>query len=318
MKELAKHISSNGLKPTLLTSGPIPHFFNHTMSLSAPTNGPDSSQLKSLSFAEKLALKHSGNVHVPTIEDAVDEEDIAHPPPSSMLSSQTPETGPGPILVESQVPLSEKALGKQKAQDESHAAKGPTKRTQEPLLDTKSEELFPALGGGIKSPASGSIATAWGTKKPASVANGTSNGLNGYGPASSVASSRASTPASNGKMPASANALASGNAAARTNASQHMIIPGKHVENVQFAPSQLLQRKDLKKPILEVLRDINKRSKATVEMKTGPGGVTNFIGTGPVDAVRQALKDVASQVGSKVCVLIVRSYKIADSRPASY
>ena len=79
-----------------------------------------------------------------------------------------------------------------------------------------------------------------------------------------------------------------------------MSMPGRHSERVQFAPSQLLPRKEMKKPLQDVLRDINKKSKAMVEMKPGPGGVIYFEGKGPVDAVRQALKDVAKEVGSKV------------------
>jgi len=79
-----------------------------------------------------------------------------------------------------------------------------------------------------------------------------------------------------------------------------MNLPGQHRERVQFAPSQLTPRTQLKKPVLDVLRDINKRSKARVEMSTGPGGMIVFEGTGPVEAVRNALKEVATQLGSKV------------------
>lgn len=63
-------------------------------------------------------------------------------------------------------------------------------------------------------------------------------------------------------------------------------------------------RSQLKKPVNDILRDINKRSKATVEMKAGgPGGVVVFEGSGPVDAVRVALKEVATQLCSKVRTL---------------
>jgi hypothetical protein len=74
-----------------------------------------------------------------------------------------------------------------------------------------------------------------------------------------------------------------------------MSMPGRHTERIQFAPSQLLPRSQLKKPVMDVLRDINKRSKATVEMRPGPGGVINFEGRGPTDSVRQALKEVAKE-----------------------
>lgn len=78
-----------------------------------------------------------------------------------------------------------------------------------------------------------------------------------------------------------------------------MNIPGRWTETVSFAPSQLLPRGQLKKPMPEVLRDINRRSKAEVKMSTGPNNHVIFEGTGPVEAVRQALKDVAKELGSK-------------------
>ena len=81
---------------------------------------------------------------------------------------------------------------------------------------------------------------------------------------------------------------------------QYISMPGRHTERIQFAPSQLLPRDQLRKPLQEVLRGINKRSKATVEMKPGPNNTIIFEGTGPVDATRQALRDVAREVGSKV------------------
>jgi hypothetical protein len=79
-----------------------------------------------------------------------------------------------------------------------------------------------------------------------------------------------------------------------------MSLPGRYSEQIQLHPSMMTPRNQLKKPVSDILRDINKRSKANVEMKAGPGGVVVFEGTGPVDAVRVALKDVATQLCSKV------------------
>lgn len=81
----------------------------------------------------------------------------------------------------------------------------------------------------------------------------------------------------------------------------HMALPGRHTERIQFAPSQLLPKDKMKKPLQEVVRGINKKSKAKVEIKPGPNGVIIFEGIGPVDAARQALKDLAKEVGSTVC-----------------
>ncbi|KAK5281329.1 hypothetical protein LTR16_006345, partial [Cryomyces antarcticus] len=83
-----------------------------------------------------------------------------------------------------------------------------------------------------------------------------------------------------------------------------MSIPGRYAERVQFAPSQLTPRNQLKKPVKDVLNEINKRSKAKAEMKTGPQGMIIFEGQGPVEAVRQALKEVANQLGSKQSVKV--------------
>ena len=229
------------------------------------------------------------NGHEPTIEDAIDEEDVLHPPPSASHPADTTT----PVLVPASEPLSERAQGKQKATEDRPV---PAKET---TIDTKSEELFPALGGGPKPRTQGPVATAWGAKKPATDANGTSNGTNGHDLTSSATSSRPSTPASGVLTPASTNMPVSN----RAKGPQYMAMPGRHSESVQFAPSQLLSRTQLKKPLDTIIRDINKRSKATVEWRYGPGGVLNFEGKGPVDAVRQALKDVAKEVGSKVSLI---------------
>ncbi|PLB41351.1 putative RNA binding effector protein Scp160 [Aspergillus candidus] len=138
-----------------------------------------------------------------------------------------------------------------------------------PALDVRSEELFPALGSGPKpkTPA----ASAWGSK-----------GLSG---AAAVA---------NG-APAPSQA---------TDVPRIISLPGKHMEQLRLAPSQMLPRGQLKKPLRDILRDISRRSKANVDMRGGPGGSIIFEGKGSVDAVRQALKEVAQQVGSKQSVRV--------------
>ena len=259
-------------------------------------NGAATSGSDSTSMAEQIQPKHdAADVHGPTIEDVVDEEDIIHPPPSSTANSKSPGASGIPVLVPTDEPLSEKAMGKQKVQEQPSVP--PPQPEKVVKLDTKSEELFPALGSGPKPRAPAQVSPAWGSKKPASVANGVPNGINGYGPLSSGATSRSATPASGILTPSSTNKSIS---VKDRPTIPYMSMPGRHSERVQFAPSQLLPRKEMKKPLQDVLRDINKKSKATVEMKPGPGGVIYFEGKGPVDAVRQALKDVAKEVGSKV------------------
>jgi hypothetical protein len=146
--------------------------------------------------------------------------------------------------------------------------------SKKPALNMSSEEAFPALGP-VKPRAQASIAPTWG-KKPASV---TSNGVNGN------------------------DASASSAPAGRGPALPSMSIPGKHTERISLASHQVAPRGELKKPINEIVRDINRRSKANLEYKQAPGALI-FEATGSVEAVRQALKEVANEVGSKVSQLV--------------
>jgi hypothetical protein len=227
------------------------------------------SSLDNLTPAQRLMQEHasSSHAHQPSVEDVVDEDDT----PSTVTPSAT-------------AGLSEKAAGKQKA------TSGPGSST--PALNTQSEELFPSLGAPKARTAA--VPPAWG-KKPASVSTNGVNGANGTanGP------SGASTPASGVFTPPAAAGAGRG---ARGPGPQTMNLPGRAVEQIEFAPSQLIPRNQLKKPISAILQDINKKSKAKVSMKEGMGGRIIFSGEGNIDAVRMALKEVANQVGSKVWI----------------
>ena len=260
-------------------------------------NGASSTKSENLSAAERLKARHEAEAaHHTMIEDVVDEEDLAHPPPS-MHTAPVTDTALPTFVPEK--PLSEKAAGKQKAKEEPAPTQPAVKTNGSQYLNTHSEEAFPALGGGPKASAPVSAPIAWGAKKPSSLHSGI-NGTNGHAPLSSMESSRASTPTSGMMTPASTNTSFAPQP--RGLSMPHMAMPGRHTERIQFAPSQLLPKDKMKKPLQEVLRGINKRSKAKVEMKPGPNGVIIFEGTGPVDAVRQALKDLAKEVGSTVCL----------------
>ena len=255
---------------------------------------------QSLTAAERLQQKHEADAaHGPTIEEVLDEEDLAHPPPSMHLA---PESEPTHDPVEQTVPKSEKAAGKQKARDEPAQTPATSKVNGVVSFDAQDHEAFPALGSGPKAPAPVPAAMAWGAKKPSSLQTG-ANGANGNAAPSSMSSSRASTPTSGLMTPAS-NSASRGPQTRGLSMPQQMPMPGRHSERIQFAPSQLLPRDQLKKPLQDVLRSINKSSKAKVEMKSGPNGNIIFEGTGPIDAARQALKDLAKEVGSKQHVKI--------------
>lgn len=270
---------------------------------------------QSLTAAERLQQKHEADAaHRPMIEDVIDEEDIEHPPPSMHLAPESETTHDAVKQIQ---PMSEKAAGKQKARDEPTQKSAMSKPNGVASFDAQDQEAFPALGSGLKAPAPVPAAMAWGAKKPSSVHAG-SNGVNGNAPLSSISSSRASTPTT-GLMTPTSNNVSRGPKPRGLSMPQQMPMPGRHSERhserILFAPSQLLPRDQLKKPLHDVVRSINKGSKAKVEMKSGPNGNFIFEGTGPVDAARQALKDLAKEIGSTQHVKIpiplsVRQYVI--------
>ena len=243
--------------------------------MTSATNG-GSSDVEALTPAQKLLAKHTADeAHQPHVEDVIDEDDLLHPPPSSTRPDATePDTVSGAIRS-----ISEVAKGKQKVQD----ADDQSAKLTSPNLNTESEEAFPALGppkGRPTVPVAQTLA-----KKPAIVSlNGNKSATNGKAP-SSTTSSRPSTPASgiNGSP-----------------ALPGVALPGRHVERITFAPNQIKPPPQMKKTIPQVLLEINQKSKAKVTMREGVGGVRIFEGTGPVDAVRQALREIANQIGSKV------------------
>lgn len=209
--------------------------------------------------AQKLMAKHSADdAHQATIEDVIDEEDIAHPPPSASLS--------------------EKAAGKQKAEDDAEL---PTRPKAKAPLNTQDEEAFPALGA-PKARTQASVPSTWG-RKPA--VNGTN------GPASSM------PPSTNGSP--RVGAATSGNRTPSTQ--QNISLPGKFVDSISLYPSQLLPRKEMKQPIQEIIRDLQRKYKAVIKRQEGGNGAVKFEATGPSDQVRQALRDLARQIGAKVC-----------------
>ena len=218
------------------------------------------------------------------VEDAPDED----------LQSQTPSTEPSSVLTSSEpsstsapeVTVSAKAAGKQPVRDQPTNAAHP-----KPVLDTQSEDAFPALGD-PKAHSSAPAPSSW-SKKPAAAgkpANGVSSGT-----VHSI-----SKPSSGSSTPIPGTGTPQSTTLSQRGPVPQMNLPGRYREQIRLHPSDMTPRSQLKKPVSDTLRDINKKSKAHVEMKAGPGGVMVFEGTGPVDAVLDALKEVATQLCSKV------------------
>lgn len=250
-------------------------------------NGGSEASFDDLSPAQKLKEKHNNGIsHRSTVEDAIDEE-------VSQSSNAGPEARSDAPFVPAEVP-SEKALGKQKEREEVKRVHPDPKPKIKAALDHLSEESFPALGGGPKSQTPAAART-WGMKKSTHLAQDHPNGLNGSTGNEQVspsASSRASTP--------HVGTWTTPSSKSRGSIDHRLPIPGKCTERIKFAPIQLKPRGQLRKPIPEILRAINKKSKANVEMKPGPNGFLYFEATGPVDAVRQALLETAKEIGSQV------------------
>jgi len=166
--------------------------------------------------------------------------------------------------------LSEKAAGKRKEE----AGKPNT-------LDTGSEELFPTLGKAPK-PTGATKQGVWGSGKPST--NGTTNGAtNGTSRAASdaPAPTQFSIPKRDGPAPI-------------------MKIPGRNVEEVTLENRFVLPREKLRRPIPDIIKDINRKSRANITMSSSSGGNLKFEATGAPDVAQQALKDLISQISIKV------------------
>lgn len=130
-------------------------------------------------------------------------------------------------------------------------------------LDTQSHELFPELGSSASASKGKGPANAiptWGAKP-----NGKEN-ANGSSPI----------------VPPS------------------MTLPGRNVESITIELHHILPKKDLRRPIPDVIKDINRKSRAKLSMASATGGRLKFDATGPQDVAQQALKDLVRQIGVKV------------------
>ncbi|KAI9887736.1 MAG: hypothetical protein M1823_000485 [Watsoniomyces obsoletus] len=272
-------------------------------------DGSSTNDQAPISGAEALRRKHEAEqAHHVTVEETIDEEDILHPPPSA---SRTSVDEGAPNDQTPHAPLSEKAAGKQRASGESptSSAKSDEKKN---VLDMTSHEAFPQLGSGTAGGASRQMGTAWGSKKSSTgprINGNSSAAVNGSNTHGSTTSSRASTPASSGmatpnSSAATANGQSSHSQLQRGLGPQTVSIPGRHSERITLLPREMKPRAQLKKPVPDVLREINRHSKANVQMAPGAGGAMHFDARGPVDAVRQALKDVAKELGSKQSISV--------------
>lgn len=248
--------------------------------MATDSNGQGTVASNGMTAAQRTQERHASHQIAPA--DAIDQT-IAH------ASSSDPQSQDEQTL--------SKGATDENLKEKENTLVGDLKIRKDPILDTQSTDAFPTLGAGPKAQVGNQMATAWDSKKGASVRNDHSNGVNGSGPVSNASSSRASSPALS-TTPVSVNAPA----ASQSYGSPitRLILPGRHSEKIQFLPSQLRPKDQLKKPLQDIIHDINRRSRAVVRFWVAPNKSISFEATGPIDSTRQALTDVANQVGIAV------------------
>ncbi|CAG9943873.1 unnamed protein product [Clonostachys rosea f. rosea IK726] len=148
----------------------------------------------------------------------------------------------------------------------------PTTKQPEPQrpkerLDTQSHELFPELGASKGK--SANVPPVWGAK------TNTNGKTNGSGPSA----------VSQGPAPA-------------------MFIPGRNVESITLEPQDVMPRGQLRRPIADIIKDINRKSRANISMGGASNGRLKFDATGPQDVAQQALKDLVSQIGTRTSIKV--------------
>ncbi|ORY61353.1 RNA binding effector protein Scp160 [Pseudomassariella vexata] len=154
-------------------------------------------------------------------------------------------------------------------------------------LNMESEEAFPGLGGSSSSSSKGKAPVnnipIWGAKL-----NGKSNGTT---PANGTPGT--STPVSHTSTPAPGNAP-----------TPNVFIPGRYVESIELDPNDIMPRAQLKRPIADIVKDLNRKSRAVLTISTKDRGKLKIEAQGPQDPAQQALRDLVAQIGAKQVITI--------------
>ncbi|KAG9238898.1 putative KH domain-containing protein [Amylocarpus encephaloides] len=232
---------------------------------SSTTNGDNAGA----SAAQLLMKKHDEEAHKVSVEDVPDEEDLTnHPHP---LSSSVLESTDEPVSTpEWAAPMSAKAAGKRKEE---------TGKESKATIDTQSDELFPGLGGAPKAQQPAYSAPIWGARKGA--------GTNG----NAIATKGSSTPKSGMNTPPIA-----------TKPTGVQSLAGQVAGPVYTFEPKELPRSATRKPLPDVLRDINKKFRTNLTQTTGEGGVIKISAPGsqvPDSVKRQAFKELGSNITTK-------------------
>jgi predicted PilT family ATPase len=146
--------------------------------------------------------------------------------------------------------------------------------------DTNNHEEFPELGVGAatKGKSSATVAPIW-------------SALQSNGNTPTNGTPRTSTPA-----PASGVSTPTG--------VPHVSLPGRHIESVIVEPQFILPRGQLKRPIGDIVQDINRKSRAFITTTTMANGGLKVQATGPQEKAQQAIRDLVHQIGTKQSIKV--------------
>ncbi|CAI4219941.1 unnamed protein product [Parascedosporium putredinis] len=181
-----------------------------------------------------------------------------------------------------EAPVAEPSTSSSASQAPTIADKVAGKQANSKPIDTQSHELFPELGSSKGKAAAASAVPTWGARTGGS--NGASNGASSGVPAPALAS--VAKPA--------------------------VSLPGRNVETITIDPQHVLPRQKLRRPIPDIIKDINKKSRAKITMSSAANGRFKFEATGPQDVAQQALKDLVSQIGTKTTISLEETQAALD------
>lgn len=201
--------------------------------------------------------------HHVAVEEIPDEDDVKHS--EEPIFASVLESATDESTTPGWIP---QAAGKQKVSAPPKA------------LDT-SAAAFPSLGGAAPKPTE----SIW--IKDGGAPNGSAPVKAGKTNGNGVA--KGSTPSSGTSTPA-----------VRSGAK---VAPNKYQELLKIARNQVLPRTELKKPLPELLKDLNKKSRAIVELSSTSNDHFFFVATGPEASVKQILSELSALICVKVCTL---------------
>ncbi|CZS96756.1 related to SCP160 protein [Rhynchosporium graminicola] len=207
-------------------------------------------------------LQQMHTAHKVSVDEVPDESDLKHPP-APLAENHILEDLDEPTASSNwPAATSAKAAGKRRVDDSSD-------KENAPILDPQSTTAFPGLGGAPKPTQAPVLAGSWGGK-PINGAN--SGATNGSATPTSAPRSSVQAPAVQIQAP-----------------------------RLVLQKNEVLPRNQLKKPLPDLLKDINKKLRTNLTMRTGENGILEFReSSNQKEALKQqAVRDLGAQICAK-------------------